>query len=296
MTEQILSYIYWLIAFAAIVILLWALIEPRLLDTTAVSLPPDANVNKSKFPGLKIVLISDLHTEYIFIRPERVIREIERFKPDAVIFAGDWCASSRQGAIRRMEIWLKMLCDATDKLGIPLFAVPGNHDGPDIISKIEHSGCRLILDSDQTLTDQSDRDWRLTGIVNFRNTQRAFSRLKNEIPFERHVVIAHNPDAVLSLKPDQGRYFLCGHFHGGQIWAPFHLEFRVLRGEKMASMGYHRGAFRWDTHWGYISRGLGCVLLPFRFLSRPELTKLTLTADDDEKQNQSKEETTEEQQ
>jgi predicted MPP superfamily phosphohydrolase len=286
LTEHLLSYLYILIFLIAFVILIRSLIEPHLLDVTTVTLPLNTREQTKLSSALKIILISDLHTEYLFIKPERVFNEIEKFQPDVILFTGDWCAGSNARALRKMEFWLSGLSGTAERLGIPLLAVPGNHDTPEIISRIHRSGCRLISDSDQIVTDRLGQSWRITGIAGLSSTLNVFSASRAGIPFDRHIVMAHNPDAVLSLQNDQGKFFLCGHFHGGQIWAPFKLEFRILRDEKMAAMGYHRGAFKINSHWCYINRGLGCVLMPFRFLSKPELTKLTLIADIDEIETQ----------
>jgi predicted MPP superfamily phosphohydrolase len=91
-----------------------------------------------------------------------------------------------------------------------------------------------------------------------------------------NIAFSHNPDLTLSLPKGQVDYFLCGHFHGGQIWMPFNLEFRLMRSEKLCRMGYRRGFHKINGINIYINRGLGNVVFPFRFFSVPEIAVLQL--------------------
>ncbi|MDD5603300.1 MAG: hypothetical protein PHG48_04335 [Eubacteriales bacterium] len=94
-----------------------------------------------------------------------------------------------------------------------------------------------------------------------------------------NIAISHNPDITESLPPSSFDLLLCGHYHGGQIWAPFNLEFRSLRNDILSRKGITRGLHRVNGINIYISRGLGNVLIPFRFMSRPEAAIIDLTGD-----------------
>lgn len=83
----------------------------------------------------------------------------------------------------------------------------------------------------------------------------------------KRILLSHNPDVVKTLGPLDADAVLSGHTHGGQIG---YLGLRRLFG------GYH-GEFSQGhyVHNGidlYVNRGLGCLVVPFRFGSPPEVT------------------------
>ena len=83
-------------------------------------------------------------------------------------------------------------------------------------------------------------------------------------------------DIALDLPGSSFDIIFSGHFHGGQIWAPFDLEYRLLRRERLCKAGIRRGLHAVNGMRLYIGRGIGNVVFPFRFLSPPEITVIDL--------------------
>ena len=86
------------------------------------------------------------------------------------------------------------------------------------------------------------------------------------------LALSHNPDIVLHIPEGSVDLLITGHFHGGQMWMPFKLEYLLLRKDKVSRMGHIKGFSVIRNNRIYISRGLGTVLFPFRFFSVPEVT------------------------
>lgn len=95
-------------------------IEPRLLSTTHLS--PSIS---TQIEGLKILHFTDLHWNRQF--PKKLIvkikNKIDAFKPDLILFTGDFLCRSRLENANELKLFLR-------SLNAPLgcFAVLGNHD------------------------------------------------------------------------------------------------------------------------------------------------------------------------
>ena len=273
-----------IIALAAVLALLVrAVWEPTSLDcrTVRIELPsPDArplpalpDVSDDTF---RLLLFSDLHAELFRIDPARLLEAFAASRPDLVLFAGDLAAHERH--LTKALGLFRRIMTLPELQGIPFMAVRGNHDGDRSAAMMAAAGIRVLENEGQILT-LAGQAWMVIGLEDLRTGRPDPSGALEQaelsgIPPERRLVMAHNPDTLLGLPDGSAAFFLSGHFHGGQIWLPFHLEFFLLRSEKLPRIGFFKGHFNWQGTQAYISRGLGCVSLPLRLFSRPELTLL----------------------
>jgi len=259
--------------------------------------------------GLRVALLSDLHAEWLRLKPERIAQALAAEEFDLVLFAGD--LTGRHHRPDRAKPWLDALAVVCQRLGKACYAVPGNHDSPASLDLLGRAGFTILKNDSHVIRDRSGRDWLLIGLDILKKGQPDFAQAlkrttasgyasssaagagprtasgaasgtepwmdaRASIPPERRIVLAHNPDTFFLVPAGQAGFFLAGHFHGGQIYLPFHLEFFILRREKLGRMGYHKGSFALNGLTGYISRGLGSVLFPLRLGSMPELAILEL--------------------
>ena len=307
------SLLWGLFFLLAAILLARALYEPTQLEVTRRSLssatpgdeskedpgadvarnPASSTIEGPTQPGLRIALLSDLHAEWLRLKPELIAQALAAEEFDLVLFAGD--LTGRHHRPDRAKPWLDALAVVCQRLGKACYAVPGNHDSPTSLDLLCRAGFTILTNDSHVIRDQSGQDWLLIGLDILKKGQPDFAQAlkrttasgaasgteswidaRATIPPERRIVLAHNPDTFFLVPAGQAGFFLAGHFHGGQIYLPFHLEFFVLRREKLGRMGYHKGSFALNGLTGYISRGLGSVLFPLRLGSMPELAILEL--------------------
>ena len=232
------------------------------------------NLSRVEMASVRVALFSDLHADSLRIRPDELIRPIRQAGVDALIFLGDLASDDAQAKLAAP--FLSELADFARGARIPFFSVPGNHDGPEARHILDTLGISLLENQQILFTTSSSVEVLVTGLADLRSGHPDPALLNGRADHPIRIVLAHNPDTVLDLPERGADFFLSGHFHGGQIYAPLQLEFRLLRPEVLPRKGIWRGAFRLNGYTGYITRGLGCVWLPLRLFSRPELALLEL--------------------
>ncbi len=225
---------------------------------------------------LKALHISDIHINRLKVPWKKIRDTIIKEKPDLILITGD-CIEK--------EHHISLFLDFIGYLGFsqPVYLCLGNHDHRafaydmkklrKFIREIEIRGIS-VLENASVCFDKNGKNYNIIGIDDIRegkaDIEKALSTMKDNAYM--NIAISHNPDIVYLLKGKGIHYLFCGHLHGGQIWAPFNLEFRLLREDKLGLNGIRKGLHRINGINLYISRGLGNVSVPLRFRSRPEIT------------------------
>lgn len=250
------------------------LVEPNWLQVTR------TRVHVRQLPrsleGFRIALLTDLHagegTPLALIR--RACELANREKPDLVALTGDFAADDADSFA---EVLQALSC-----LHAPqgVLAVPGNHDHIVGINVWHHE-----VGAHPTITDLTNRavlrvlDGARLCIAGVDDLSEGKPRLDVlPPPTERDVTIllAHDPDQAERARRSQDKVdlVLSGHTHGGQVRLPW---IGALRNPSARDDLYEDGLRRRPWTQVYISRGVGTVHLPVRFLCRPEVAILTLT-------------------
>jgi hypothetical protein len=289
-----------LAVFASIILLyiLWCFIEPFFLDldrtvmkrsspdrktagTISVKKIPLNSENNTETPDLRFFFFSDIHAEWCPVTAKRLCNAIRRThlkSPlDAVIFGGDIVTYKHN--VQMGYKYLSAVSRCCKELDIPFYGITGNHDCS-FDNAADHSGfISLDKKSVSLVSHKNSSGVILTGLPDSGRKNRVWYEempCKSDMPV---ILIAHDPDAIIHLdKDNRPDYMLSGHLHGGQMKFPFRMEFTVLRKhDQLPQIGAVQGLYDISGTTVFISRGLGCGLLPFRFLSVPEATVVEIS-------------------
>ena len=246
------------------VALAWGLFESQWLELIEVEVALDGL--PAELDGFTVLHLSDFHLGKRSLNGrvlDRALARTEGRTPDLVAITGDLLSRPRgedrlRAALRRLP----------SRHGT--FAVLGNHDIPAAKAAL---GSALLEDSSVSVR-ANGKLVQVAGCDPQGWKSRRPERLADRSA-DLRILLAHFPDVVERLAPGAFHLILAGHLHGGQICVP------TPRGKVRLA---HVRARHWEglhsTPAGalHVSRGLGTTFVPFRFLARPEATRLVLRA------------------
>jgi uncharacterized protein len=246
-------------------------IEPNRFVVTYHQLPDRVSRERE---SLKLVQVSDLHLKQFNNRAREIAEQIDRLKPDVVLFTGDSIDKAEQ--LDGFDRFLATLDRAT-----PKYAIVGNWEywaGIDLqlLTRIYATyNCRLLI-NESVLHGKGDRSLLITGIDDLVSQPDLIKSLQDIAPHANHLLLAHSPayrdtfsneerQILAKYKP---QLMLSGHTHGGQL---AFFGFAPLRppGSGRYVGGWYRDG---DAMPLYVSRGLGVSVLPVRMGAVPEIS------------------------
>lgn len=264
-----------LILAAGVILAVYAgFIEPHMLRTENVTIK--SSYLPESAAGLKIAVFGDTHFSDYYTTEDfkKVLNAIEELEPDIVVFSGDLidhydAYTGDEGEISEL---LSRIQAPRGK-----FAIFGNHDygggaeykyqsimeaGGFNVLKNEYFGINElnigIIGVDDVIIGYGDPAVASWGRPDYFN-----------------IVLAHEPDLADEVLDYNVDLMIAGHTHGRQINLKFFDEYILPPyGRK-----YISGLFGFDNERDtqlYVNSGIGMTKLPFRFLSPPELTCITL--------------------
>ncbi len=250
------------------------LLEPRWLQVTR------TRIHVRELPraleGFRVALLTDLHagegTPLSLVR--RACRAAMREEPHLVALTGDFAADSAPG--------FRGVLDALRCLRAPygVYAVPGNHDHVVGIRRwhrevAEHPVVRDLTNA-TVLLEVEDARLCVAGVDDLNEGRPTLDALPPPEERDFTLLLAHDPDQAERARRayDAVDLVVSGHTHGGQVRLPF---VGAVKNPSEYEHLYEAGLRRRPWTQVYVSRGVGTVHLPVRFLCRPEVAVLELT-------------------
>ena len=226
----------------------------------------------SKNNSFKFVQISDLHLKQFNSRAQRIAEQVNKLKPNVVLFTGDSIDKVEQ--LDGFERFLSLLNKQTAK-----YAIMGNWEywaGVDLKRLIKiyaNHNCRLLINK-SILHNHSDHSILITGLDDLVGKPDLIKSLQGFPRQPNHLLLAHSPayrdlfssDELAKIRQYKPQYMLSGHTHGGQLSL---FGFTPIRPN--GSGRYVSGWYRDGTIAMYVSRGLGVSILPVRIGVVPEI-------------------------
>jgi len=267
----------------------WYVITPLILLILVVYMIIQAAVYKTRYysldygAGVRLLHLTDIHINLLLISSARLRKTIKKSNPDYILISGDLIETPKN--LEKFIKWFKGL-----DTKVPVFLVYGNHEhkcfrrNPSFKDEFDKTmkelNIQLLINKQVSLNAEKDassgnaKKVALLGIDDIKAGKSAdndiFAGLRDK--YDIIIAISHNPDVSLYIPENSVDLLVTGHFHGGQIWMPFKLEYLLLRKDKLSRMGHIKGFVTIRGNLMYISRGLGTVLFPLRFFSVPEVT------------------------
>ena len=235
------------------------------------------------FRGTKVALLADVHhgpfVPLAYIR--HIVAMTNALKPDIVALAGDY--------VHRHHSYIAPGIEELGKLEAEVgrFAVRGNHDnrsyhdGDDGIQNYRTLSRAALAEA--KFTDLNNRGvWlerggarlRICGVGDlWTDSQDLDAALGDAGDNDAVLLLSHNPDFVETIRDRRVGLVLSGHTHGGQIIVPGCGAPIVPSryGQK-----YLRGLVQGPCCQVFVTRGVGTITPPVRFLCRPEVVLITL--------------------
>jgi predicted MPP superfamily phosphohydrolase len=217
--------------------------------------------------GITAVLVSDTHYGTLIGEKSatRVVKKIQSLSPDIVLHAGDLFDGQKIDGDKALAPW-KALTATT-----PVVYASGNHeaygDYATFIKNAKDAGFTVVHEKPFVYNDVT-----IAGIpyINKNETVQAMTILNNQIKEEDNqtLLINHHPAFIQDVASRNVFLMVSGHTHRGQFW-PIRYITRAMYGK------YYYGKQQYENLTTITTAGTGFSGIPQRFLTTPEIVKIT---------------------
>ncbi len=220
----------------------------------------------SRFDGLTILHLSDLHVDMNDGAMARLIELLSGLTYDLTVLTGDF----RARTFGPIDATLRGLVRVRQHLVGPVYGVLGNHDTIEMVPGMEAMGIRMLLNESEVL-ERGDQRLYLAGVDDAHyyrvdNIEKAAS----DIPDGAYsILLSHTPEIFRQVAHADFNLMLSGHTHGGQICLPGAIPITL---DAVLPRRLGSGPWRHHAMDGYTSVGAGSCIVAVRFNCPPEIT------------------------
>lgn len=239
-----------------------------------------------EFNDFKILQLSDLHNKEFGENNKRLVRKINKSKPDIIVITGDMLTNTRKVS-NNGEVLIKFIQNLDNSY--PIYYVTGEHeeglyyedrnkyqkDGTKEVyeEKLGELGVKVLNDEKTKLEIKGDL-LNLYGLKEHLSGEiQIEKRLGKANQKETNILLSHRPHYFQEYADWGADLVFTGDTHGGMIRIPF-------IGGVFSSEGffpeYDGGLFEKEDSIMIVSRGLGNTPIPLRINNRPEIVVITL--------------------
>jgi hypothetical protein len=225
------------------------------------------------FIGLRILHLSDLHTDLDRRITGAIAERIQGLEYDFCVLTGDYRAKT----YGPFDEALSGLASIRTQLQGSVYAVLGNHDSIRLVPGIESMGIRVLLNETEVI-ERNGQHLYLAGIDDAHYYQvHNIDKVAAEVPDgEIALLLSHTPEVYRHAAYAGFAAMLCGHTHGGQICLPGGI---AITWDAHCPRRLAAGTWRQGDMIGYTSVGSGSSVVPARLNCLPEITLHELCRD-----------------
>lgn len=250
------------------------------------------DIESEKITGeYTFVLLSDLHNKSFGEKNEKLLAEIQKLAPDAILAAGDMLTAFDSS--EKCRVAADLMKELADRY--PIYYGMGNHEHriglcqgefrdiyDSYIKKLHASGIEPLINESVYLPAVNIN---ISGLQMDRCYYRKFRKYPtppdylNDLLGEPRkdalqILIAHNPDYFTDYAKWGADLTVSGHVHGGLMRLPY--IGGVVSPKLTLFPKYDGGRFQQDDSVMIVSRGLGTHTLPIRIFNPGELVVLRM--------------------
>ncbi|MDH7601630.1 MAG: metallophosphoesterase family protein [Armatimonadota bacterium] len=221
------------------------------------------------YPGsrIRLVHLTDFHSEKPALREERMVELVGREKPDLIVLTGDYTVDKSPQTMRRLS---KIVAEL--RRIAPVYAVEGNWDADDDMQALREGGAAIL--TGWTVFRRAGGPKIALGALHWYRPGEP--RPPKTLAGLYKVLLCHKPDPFEAAARCRVDLMLAGHTHGGQVRIPVFgalLPDQQLVGRYQAGMYYCRDSVL------YVNRGIGMeggAAPRVRFCCRPEVAVIDI--------------------